>query len=84
MGGSRKRRRWIWLAAAAGLLIAVLVLGRPTAHLVRSWWTDTKELAELPAGIVDDASRLNATQVAEVWNVPPEREAAERQLAQLL
>ncbi|MCH6550728.1 MAG: hypothetical protein IH804_01775, partial [Planctomycetes bacterium] len=84
MDGSRKRRRWIWLAAGAGLLIAALVLGRPAAHLVRTWWTDTNELEELPAGIVDDASRMNATRVAEIWNVPPETEAAQRQLAQLL
>ena len=84
MGGSGKRKRWIWLAAGAGLLIAALVLGRPAAHLVGTWWTDPNELSELPAGIVDDASRMNATRVAEIWNVPLETEAAERQLAQLL
>ncbi len=84
MGGSGTRRRWIRLAAGAGLLIAALALGRPAAHLVRSWWTDTNELEELPAGFVDDASRMNATRVTEIWNVPPETEAAERQLAQLL
>ena len=84
MSGSRRRRRWIWLAAGAGLVIAALMLGRPAAHLARTWWTDRNELEELAAGIVDDASRMNATRVAEVWNVPPEREAAERQLVQLL
>lgn len=84
MGGSRKRRRWIWLAAGAGLVIAALVLGRPTAHLLVTWWTDANELQVLPAGMVDDASRMNATRVAEIWNVPPEMEAAEQQLAQLL
>ncbi len=84
MGGSRKRRRWIWLAAGAGLLIGALVLGPPAAHLVGTWWTDPDELEALPAGFVDDASRMNATRVAEIWNVPPETEAAERQLAQLL
>ncbi len=84
MGGSRKLRRWIWLAAGASFVIAALVLGRPAAHLLRTWWTDSNELPELPAGIIDDASRMNATRVAEIWNVPAETEAAERQLVQLL
>ena len=84
MGGSRQRRQWILLAAGAGLVIAALVLGRPAAHLLVTWWTDANEFQELPAGMVDDASRMNATRVTEIWNVPPETEAAQRQLAQLL
>ena len=84
MGGSRKRRRWIWLVLCTGLLIAAFVLGRPATHLLRTWWTDPNELQELPAGIIDDASRMNATRVAEIWNVPPDTQAAEQQLAQLL
>ncbi len=84
MASSRKRRRWIHLATGSGLLIAVLVLGRPAAHLVGTWWTDPNELGELPAGMVDDASRMNATRVAKIWDIPPETVAAERQLMQLL
>ena len=67
-----------------GLLIVVIAIGRPAAHLARWWWTDPNELGELPAGVVDDASRMNATRVTEIWDIPPETEAAERQLIELL
>ncbi len=67
-----------------GLLIAVIAIGRPAAHLARWWWTDPNELGELPAGMVDDASRMNATRVAEIWDIPSETQAAERQLTRLL
>ncbi len=80
----KRRRRWICLAVGGGLLIAVIAIGRPAAHLARWWWTDPNELGALPAGMVDDASRMNATRVAEIWDIPPETEAAERQLIALL
>ena len=80
----KRPRRWIRLAVGGGLLIAVIAIGRPAAHLARWWWTDPNELGELPAGMVDDASRMNATRVAEIWDIPPETEAAQRQLIELL
>jgi len=67
-----------------GLLIAVIAIGRPVAHLVRFWWTDPNELVALPTGMVDDASRMNATRVAEIWDIPTDTEAAQRQLIDLL
>ncbi|MEE8459006.1 MAG: FAD-binding oxidoreductase [Phycisphaerales bacterium] len=77
-------RRWIFLAVGGGLLIAVIAIGRPAAHLARWWWTDANELGALPAGTVDDASRMNATRVAEIWDIPADAQAAELQLMQLL
>lgn len=84
MRGSRQRRRRILLVAGVCLLVAALVVGRPVKHVVRTWWADADEIEVLPAGIIDDASRLNATRIAEVWDVPREPDAAERQLAEVL
>ena len=80
----KRRRRWICLAVGGGLLIAVIAIGRPVAHIARWWWADPNALGELPTGMVDDASRMNATRVAEIWDIPPDTEAAERQLTQLV
>lgn len=81
---SKPKRRWIrWLlvAAAFGLL---LLVGRPAVHLLQTAWQDVDRREELPAGFVDDASRMNATQVAEIRPVPKDPAEAERQLAALL
>lgn len=43
-----------------------------------------KPAADKTAVHVDDASRLNRTRVAEVWSIPAEPAAAERQLRELL
>ncbi len=80
----KRRRRWILIAVGGGLLIAVIAIGRPAAYVARWWLTDPNELVELPAGMVDDASRMNATRVAEIWDIPQVTEAAERQLIELL
>jgi FAD/FMN-containing dehydrogenase len=60
------------------------VLARPVIHLLRTASGDVDVLEEVPAGHVDDASRLNRTQVAEVWPVPADRVRAEEQIAELL
>jgi FAD/FMN-containing dehydrogenase len=39
---------------------------------------------DLDPGFIDDASRMNATRVAEVWDVPADPEEARAQLRQLL
>jgi FAD/FMN-containing dehydrogenase len=83
MALSLRRSRWLRLALA-GVLIAIILLARPTWHVISTALWDTNNLAPTPPGFVDDASRLNETHVAEVWPVPAETAEAEKQLAALL
>ena len=53
----------------------------------RSWATGemlVPEVVILPKGVVDDASRMNRTGVAEVWDIPADPAAAEEQLRTLI
>ncbi|QDT01142.1 FAD-binding protein [Adhaeretor mobilis] len=72
-----------WLGLATVTVLGV-VLTRPAWHLFSTAWKDQHASYTLPEGYVDDASRMNATKVAEVWPIPTDREEAERQLALLL
>jgi FAD/FMN-containing dehydrogenase len=67
------------------LLIApLLFLAKPAFHLLSVAWNDIDGRPDLPAGYIDDASRMNATRVDEVWLIPADPKAAEQQLAELL
>ena len=68
------------------LLLAVLcfIFGRPVTHVVCTASQDQDERTPLPPGQVDDASRLNATEMREVVDVPIDLARAEEQLATLL
>ncbi|HKD37972.1 MAG TPA: FAD-binding oxidoreductase, partial [Pirellulales bacterium] len=78
-----RKRRWRLVALAA--LVAVLaVVARPTTHLVRTAMSDRDELRPLPAGWIDDASRMNETNIDEVWEMPPDEAISEEQLRKLL
>ena len=72
------------IIALVGLVLLVGVLAKPVIHLVYSVSKDAKELATLPPDYVDDASRLNQTRVAEVWEVPVDSDDPEGQIARLL
>ena len=78
-----KKRRWL-AAIAAVLLTVIAVVARPTLHLVHEAIIDRNEIRPLPAGMVDDASRLNETRVAEICDVPADDQEAESQLRELL
>jgi len=41
-------------------------------------------LKKLPAGYADDVSRLNKTQVGEIWDIPGDPQKGEDQLRELL
>jgi FAD/FMN-containing dehydrogenase len=73
-------RRILWLGVAAVLFFAA----RPTYHLLRTIAFDNAHLSPLPKGTIDDASRLNQTKVAEVWQIPVDKENPETQIADLL
>ncbi len=79
----KKTKRWLLGTALAALLVAVL-LARPVFHLARTWWRDRPEVVILPEGVVDDASRMNRTGVAEVWDIPADPAAAVEQLRTLI
>jgi FAD/FMN-containing dehydrogenase len=79
----KKTKLWLLGTAPATLLVAVL-LARPVFHLAQTWWRDRPEVVRLPKGVVDDASRMNRTSVAEVWDVPSDPGAAEAQLRSLI
>lgn len=81
-------RRRAWRILRRGLLLAgvilVAVIVRPAWFLWKVSRHDIATRAETPAGMIDDASALNATPVAEVWLVPADAAEAERQLSALL
>lgn len=77
-------RRRIALTVVCGLLAIAIVATRPVFHLVSTAWRDVNELEKHPPGVVDDASRMNRTAVAEVWPIPSDAKEAERQLVELL
>lgn len=75
------RVRWLLLVLA---LVAAVAVAVPVVYVLSSAARDVDEREELPPGWVDDASRLNRTEVAEVWRVPVDAENPEEQLARLL
>ncbi len=79
-----RARRWWWMVAGLCLGLMIAVFSRPVFHLAKFMSTDVDEQAGTPEGYMNDASRLNLTKVTEVWQVPGDAGAAERQLQQLL
>lgn len=79
---SRWKRRCI-VAVLSILFVATVVMGRPFLHLAKTVWSDAEERELLPKGFADDASRMNMTEVLEIWPVPNDDQAAVTQLAQL-
>jgi FAD/FMN-containing dehydrogenase len=79
-----KRKRRILVTFAVGLLVLAGVLVQPLTHLVSTAYQDRNELQDPPPGFADDASRLNQTRVAEVWQVPIDSNDPAAQIAGLL
>ncbi|MCH9653271.1 MAG: FAD-binding oxidoreductase [Planctomycetes bacterium] len=79
---NRVRRNFVVLTLLFLLLTAV-VISRPILHLARTAWKDTETRAPAPEGFADDASRMNLTEVSEIWPVPLDTREAETQLARL-
>ena len=80
----KKRKRRLLTVLAITLLVVAGFLAKPAIHLVRTASRDLDETAGPPPGYVDDASRLNQTKVAEVWEIPVDGKDPEGQLAELL
>ena len=80
----RKGFNWrIWLAL--GFIVALAaIFGKPLYLLMHAWMRDKPVVENLPAGYIDDASRMNRTHVAEVRPIPADPGAAESQLRDLI
>lgn len=79
----KKSLRW----AGVILLLPVVAggfFGRPAYLWLSAWRNDHPMPHDVPAGYVDDASRLNSTRVSEVWSIPADPAVAETQLQDLL
>jgi FAD/FMN-containing dehydrogenase len=70
-------RRRILILGAAVLAVLVPLAVRPLVHLAVAVWRDPASHVESPLGHADDASRLNATRVAEIVHVAREEDAVE-------
>ena len=79
----RRRKFLRWLMMVTGGVL-VVVVGRPLVFLWNVSRTDVADRPEIPAGMIDDASALNATVVREIWPVPDDPGIAEQQLRDLL
>jgi FAD/FMN-containing dehydrogenase len=79
-----RKHLWFKLILSLAAVIVLLVVARPLLHLTMTALRDKDTREELPPGVVDDASRLNATHVAEVWDIPSDPAIAERELVALL
>ncbi len=66
------------------ILLGLVLLAHPFFHLTKTWWNDRNELAPVPAGKANDASRLDETTIAETWTNSGDFAAGEKQLAELL
>ena len=84
MSAKTPKRRVLIIIFAVCVLVLAGVLGKPLIHLFYTMSQDAKQIEDLPPGYVDDASRLNQTKVAEVWQVPVDTDGPEGQIAQLL
>ena len=79
---NRWRRVRIVLTVFFAFVVGVVI--RPALLLFVTHWNDNDERDPAEVGVVDDASRMNATRVAEVWDIPDDRAKAEAQLVALL
>lgn len=84
MSRAKTSRKLLLLLLVVAALALAAVLARPAFHPARTMLFDVDTREDLAPGYVDDASRLNRTRVAEVWPIPVDATAPERQLADLL
>jgi FAD/FMN-containing dehydrogenase len=78
---TRRLRTWLFVAVAVALLILFFLA---TVHLVKTAHREKNVVQKLPSGYADDVSRLDKTQVAEIWDMPSDPQTAEQKLRELL
>jgi FAD/FMN-containing dehydrogenase len=80
---SRLIKKTALLALTVGIAL-LFVLARPLFILIRTSYRDRAVIEKLPKGYVDDVSRLNKTQVSEVWDIPSDPQKGIPELRELL
>jgi FAD/FMN-containing dehydrogenase len=65
-------------------VVAILVIVPPVLHLIITAYRDRAVIEKLPAGYRDHVSRLDKTQVAEIWDIPSDAQKGENELRALL
>lgn len=80
----KKLKRPLFAILAVLLLVVAGFLAKPVSHLIRIAIHDGDDLVSPAPGYIDDASRLNETQIAEVFDVPVDSQNPEGQIAELL
>ncbi|MBM80472.1 MAG: FAD-binding oxidoreductase [Planctomycetaceae bacterium] len=79
---TQKKRRWQFICLA---IVVIGVLGRPAWHLISTAMKDKPSVNNTPpAGMINDASRLNETAVEKVVALPSDTASADSELAKLL
>jgi FAD/FMN-containing dehydrogenase len=78
----RREKKWIVVLAAG--IVALLVLIPPIFHLISTAYRDRSVVERLSPGYTDDVSRLDATQIAEIWDIPSDPQKGEEKLRELL
>ncbi len=65
-------------------LLLLVALAKPVFHILNAIRQDKNETVVSPSGTVNDASHLDQTPVAKIWQIPGDPAAAEKQLGELL
>ena len=81
---SHNRRRWFVNVSLVAPIAITGCIGRPSMPLWQTNSTEVNRRQQSSEAFLDDASKLNQTQVAEVWPVPETVGDAEKQLSMLL
>lgn len=84
MDSITKINRRLHLLPLGLLVLVAIALAPPAIHLARTALHDEPSLAPTSPGHAEDASRLNATPIFEIWHMPTSPQAAEQQLVKLL
>jgi FAD/FMN-containing dehydrogenase len=80
----KKYKRSILIVLSIGLLGLGGMLVKPLIYLLPFSFMEIQDPEVLPPGYIDDASHLNRTKVAEIWQVPIDHKNPEGQIGQLL
>ncbi len=65
-------------------LLLLILAGHPVFHLAKTIWNDKNQIVPTAPGKINDASRLDETNVSKIWKIPADEKAAEEQLAGIL
>jgi FAD/FMN-containing dehydrogenase len=80
----RKFLKRISLGLGLVFLLLLILAGHPVFHLAKTIWNDKNQIVPTAPGKINDASRLDETNVSKIWKIPADEKAAEEQLAGIL